>query len=120
MSYLSNHRLHFSLGYCEKVEVRGHKPIGHYGNGFKSGSMRLGRDAMVFTKSSGTMSVGFLSQTYLEEIKSDTVLVPIVTWNATTSILSVLTSVRHCTSANSDVERDNKYPFCVNKCQTLY
>ena len=88
----SNRRLHFSLGYCEKVEVRGHKPIGQYGNGFKSGSMRLGRDAMVFTKSSGTFSVGFLSQTYLEKIKSDTVLVPIVTWNATTSILSVLTS----------------------------
>ena len=74
------------------MEVRGHKPIGHYGNGFKSGSMRLGRDAMVFTKSSGTLSVGFLSQTYLENIESETILVPIVTWNATTRILSVSTS----------------------------
>ena len=26
-----------------KVEVDGIKPIGHYGNGFKSGSMRLGK-----------------------------------------------------------------------------
>jgi len=69
------------------VEVKGHKPIGHYGNGFKSGSMRLGRDAMVFTRSNGTMSIGFLSQTYLEKIKADTVLVPIVTWDAKTSIL---------------------------------
>uniref|UniRef100_A0A1I8FI41 BEACH-type PH domain-containing protein n=1 Tax=Macrostomum lignano TaxID=282301 RepID=A0A1I8FI41_9PLAT len=29
----------------------GHKPIAvHYGNGFKSGSMRIGKDAIVFTK----------------------------------------------------------------------
>lgn len=73
-----------SLGYCEKVEIKGHKPIGHYGNGFKSGSMRLGHDAMVFTRSNGTMSIGFLSQSYLEKIKADTVLVPIVTWDAKT------------------------------------
>jgi hypothetical protein len=55
------------------VEIDGHKPIGHYGNGFKSiisnllthllgGSMRLGKDALVFTKNLETMSVGFLSQ----------------------------------------------------------
>lgn len=29
------HRM-LSFGYCDKVEVNGHKPIGHYGNGFKS------------------------------------------------------------------------------------
>ena len=27
-----------------------HKPVGHYGNGFKSGSMRLGRDALVLSR----------------------------------------------------------------------
>ena len=76
-----------SFGYCEKVEMNGHKPIGQYGNGFKSGSMRLGKDALVFTKHTNTMSVGFLSQTYLEKLDAKTVLVPIFTWNRLTSIL---------------------------------
>lgn len=94
-----------------QVEVDGIKPIGHYGNGFKSGSMRLGKvtcltspiafnagltyswlyfnyqDALVFTKSTDTMSVGFLSQTYLFAINAVDVLVPIVTWDKEGNIL---------------------------------
>ena len=62
-------------------------PVGHYGNGFKSGSMRLGKDALVFTKQDSSQSVGYLSQTYLEIIKADTVLVPIVTWDKKPDIL---------------------------------
>jgi len=73
-----------SFGYCDKAEINGIKPIGHYGNGFKSGSMRLGKDAVVFTKQKETMSVGFLSQTYLKQIGSDSVIVPIVSWNTVT------------------------------------
>ncbi|XP_013400418.1 MORC family CW-type zinc finger protein 3 isoform X2 [Lingula anatina] len=71
-----------SFGFCEKVEINGHKPVGHYGNGFKSGSMRLGRDAIVFTKQEDTISVGFLSQTFLEMTNAETVLTPIVTWDS--------------------------------------
>ena len=78
-----------SFGYCEKVEIQGHKPVGHYGNGFKSGSMRLGKDAIVFTKHTDTKSVGFLSQTFLEKIKAETVLVPILTFDKKSSILSL-------------------------------
>ena len=55
-----------------------HLPIGHYGNGFKSGSMRLARDAIVFTASKKSASVGFLSQTYLEALKADCVFVPMI------------------------------------------
>ena len=58
-----------------------HHPVGQYGNGFKSGSMRLGRDALVFTKTETRWSLGFLSQTYLEKIKSNTIIVPMVTWS---------------------------------------
>lgn len=76
-----------SFGYCEKEEVNGLKPVGQYGNGFKSGSMRIGRDAVVFTKTVNTMSVGMLSQTYLEAINAETILVPIITWNRNTNIL---------------------------------
>ena len=55
-------------------------PVGHYGNGFKSGSMRLGKDALVLTKCQSSRSIAFLSQTYLESVKSDTIIVPIVSW----------------------------------------
>ncbi|KAH9504466.1 MORC CW-type zinc finger protein 3 [Bulinus truncatus] len=47
---MDNDHLHkmLSFGYCEKDELKkkSHLPIGHYGNGFKSGSMRLGKDAL--------------------------------------------------------------------------
>ena len=67
--------------------MNGHKPVGQYGNGFKSGSMRIGRDAVVFTKTENSMSVGMLSQTYLEAIDAETILVPIITWERNTNIL---------------------------------
>ncbi|KAF5903094.1 MORC family CW-type zinc finger protein 3, partial [Clarias magur] len=47
-------------------QTESHEPVGQYGNGFKSGSMRLGKDVIVFSKKHGIMCVGLLSQTYLE------------------------------------------------------
>eukprot|EP00079_Xenopus_tropicalis_P033504 XP_017947275.1 PREDICTED: MORC family CW-type zinc finger protein 3-like [Xenopus tropicalis] len=70
-----------SFGFSDKVEIHGHVPIGHYGNGFKSGSMRLGKDAIVFTKNESGMHVGMLSQTYLEKINVENILVPIISFN---------------------------------------
>ncbi|XP_059150178.1 MORC family CW-type zinc finger protein 3-like isoform X2 [Physella acuta] len=70
-----------SFGYCEKdMEKKKSvlKSVGQYGNGFKSGSMRLGNDALVFTICSQSGSVGFLSQTYLQAINADSVIVPIL------------------------------------------
>lgn len=65
-----------------------HKPVGHYGNGFKSGSMRLGRDALVLSRhgqgKDSIASVGLLSQTYLKGVKSETILVPTVSWSVVT------------------------------------
>ncbi|XP_052243721.1 MORC family CW-type zinc finger protein 3-like [Dreissena polymorpha] len=54
--------------------------IGKFGNGFKAGSMRIGDDAMVFTRCKTSTSIGLLSQTYLKAIKAKYVIVPIVTW----------------------------------------
>lgn len=71
----------FSFGFSEKSVMNGRVPVGLYGNGFKSGSMRLGKDAIVFTKNGETMSVGLLSQTFLEATKAEHVMVPIVTFN---------------------------------------
>eukprot|EP00105_Crassostrea_gigas_P033933 XP_019918081.1 PREDICTED: MORC family CW-type zinc finger protein 3-like isoform X1 [Crassostrea gigas] len=85
---LVQEKLHkmLSFGNCEKVAVGNHQPIGHYGNGFKSGSMRLGKDAIVFSRRMDVMSVGLLSQTYLKSIKVETVLVPIVSWDLPNSL----------------------------------
>ncbi|KAL6100931.1 morc3 [Pungitius sinensis] len=71
------HRM-LSFGYSDKVAVKGVAPIGMYGNGFKSGSMRLGKDAIVFSKSEKVSCVGMLSQTYLEKIGANQISVPIV------------------------------------------
>ncbi|XP_039144137.1 protein MICRORCHIDIA 6-like isoform X1 [Dioscorea cayenensis subsp. rotundata] len=54
--------------------------IGQYGNGFKTSTMRLGADVVVFSRSmsQGTQSVGILSYTSLRQIGCDDVIVPVV------------------------------------------
>ncbi|KAJ8352472.1 hypothetical protein SKAU_G00239480 [Synaphobranchus kaupii] len=79
LEYDKMHKM-LSFGYSHKKTIRGHVPVGQYGNGFKSGSMRLGKDAIVFSKTRHSMSVGLLSQTYLAAIKAEQILVPIVTF----------------------------------------
>ncbi|XP_019498587.1 PREDICTED: MORC family CW-type zinc finger protein 2 [Hipposideros armiger] len=58
--------------------------IGQYGNGLKSGSMRIGKDFILFTKKEDTMTCLFLSRTFHEEEGIDEVIVPLPTWNART------------------------------------
>ncbi|XP_031204946.1 ATPase MORC2B [Mastomys coucha] len=58
--------------------------IGRYGNGLKSGSMRIGKDFILFTKKEDTMSCLFLSRTFHEEEGIDEVIVPLPTWNTQT------------------------------------
>ncbi|XP_051878502.1 MORC family CW-type zinc finger protein 3-like [Pristis pectinata] len=80
MTPIKLHKM-LSFGFTNKTGNKNHLPIGVYGNGFKSGSMRLGKDAMVFTKNGGALSVGLLSQTYLEQINAQAIIVPIVPFN---------------------------------------
>ena len=55
-----------SYGFSDKEHNAGN--VGRYGVGFKSGSMRLGQDALVVTKSvEGTATVALLSRTFLDE-----------------------------------------------------
>ncbi|NWY34136.1 MORC2 protein, partial [Pheucticus melanocephalus] len=56
--------------------------IGQYGNGLKSGSMRIGKDFILFTKKDSTMTCLLLSRTFHEEEGIDEVIVPLPTWNA--------------------------------------
>ncbi|KAG9348790.1 hypothetical protein JZ751_029107 [Albula glossodonta] len=80
MEYDKMHKM-LSFGYSEKKAVKSHVPVGYYGNGFKSGSMRLGKDAIVFSKHKNSMTVGLLSRSYLEAIQAQHVMVPIVTFS---------------------------------------
>uniref|UniRef100_A0A8C3CY06 MORC family CW-type zinc finger 4 n=1 Tax=Cairina moschata TaxID=8855 RepID=A0A8C3CY06_CAIMO len=67
-----------SFGFTEKAEKRDLPACGSNGNGFQSGSMRLGKDAIVFTKNGGALSVGLFSQTYLEGVHAEEVVIPLV------------------------------------------
>lgn len=58
--------------------------IGMYGNGLKSGSMRIGNDMIIFTKKGSTMSCLFLSRTFHEEEGIDEVVVPIPSFDTAT------------------------------------
>ncbi|KAH9613029.1 hypothetical protein KSS87_017497 [Heliosperma pusillum] len=68
-----------SLGYSSKTS---NTTIGQYGNGFKTSTMRLGADVIVFSRSTksgqATQSVGLLSYTYLRLTGQDDVIVPMV------------------------------------------
>ncbi|XP_048564853.1 protein MICRORCHIDIA 6-like isoform X1 [Triticum urartu] len=68
-----------SFGFSDKQSG---SSIGQYGNGFKTSTMRLGADAIVFSrcmKGSGpTQSVGLLSYTFLAETGQKDVVVPMV------------------------------------------
>ncbi|NWX68298.1 MORC3 protein, partial [Alca torda] len=99
---MNSEKLHkmLSFGFSEKSAMNGRVPVGLYGNGFKSGSMRLGKDAIVFTKNGETMSVGLLSQTFLEVTKAEHVMVPIVTFN-NQHILSTVSERKIVESKNS-------------------
>ncbi|KAL5754543.1 hypothetical protein ACOSP7_022763 [Xanthoceras sorbifolium] len=68
-----------SLGYSTK---KTNTTIGQYGNGFKTSTMRLGADAIVFSRvthaSKATQSVGLLSYTFLQRTGQDDVIVPMI------------------------------------------
>ncbi|XP_021603097.1 protein MICRORCHIDIA 2 isoform X2 [Manihot esculenta] len=68
-----------SLGYSSK---KSNKTIGQYGNGFKTSTMRLGADVIVFSRASraskATQSVGLLSYTFLRKTAQDDVIVPMI------------------------------------------
>ncbi|XP_009396960.2 protein MICRORCHIDIA 2 isoform X1 [Musa acuminata AAA Group] len=68
-----------SLGFSSK---RLKTTIGQYGNGFKTSTMRLGADAIVFSRASRgscvTLSIGLLSYTFLRRTLKDDIFVPML------------------------------------------
>ncbi|XP_076367595.1 ATPase MORC2-like isoform X2 [Tachypleus tridentatus] len=58
--------------------------IGQYGNGLKSGSMRIGNDMILFTKKGSIVTSVLMSRTFLEEKNLEQVVVPIPSFHADT------------------------------------
>ncbi|XP_062213135.1 protein MICRORCHIDIA 6-like [Phragmites australis] len=73
--------------------------IGQYGNGFKTSTMRLGADVIVFTQNQNnwarTRSIGLLSYTFLMETGCDDVLVPTVDYRYDPTTASFTQMLRH-------------------------
>ncbi|KAL5791544.1 hypothetical protein ACOSP7_000138 [Xanthoceras sorbifolium] len=70
-----------SLGYSAKSKVA--NTIGQYGNGFKTSTMRLGADVIVFSRCCGkdgspTQSIGMLSYTFLRSTGKEDIVVPML------------------------------------------
>ncbi|XP_010250612.1 PREDICTED: protein MICRORCHIDIA 7 isoform X2 [Nelumbo nucifera] len=71
-----------SLGYSAKSKLA--NTIGQYGNGFKTSTMRLGADVIVFSRCHGkdgkspTQSIGMLSYTFLRSTGKEDIVVPMI------------------------------------------
>ncbi|XP_009697228.1 PREDICTED: MORC family CW-type zinc finger protein 4 [Cariama cristata] len=68
-----------SFGFMEKTVKRDHPSTGLYG--FKSGSMWLGKDAIIFIKTGGALSMGLLPQTDKDRVCTETVIIPLVSFS---------------------------------------
>ncbi|KAK7330507.1 hypothetical protein VNO77_24702 [Canavalia gladiata] len=90
-----------SFGFSEK---KSKIAIGQYGNGFKTGSMRLGADVIVFSCHLNNMiltqSIGLLSYTFLMQKQLDRIVVPMVNYkfNTSTGYSEILSDQEHYTT----------------------
>ncbi|XP_048136442.1 protein MICRORCHIDIA 6-like isoform X2 [Rhodamnia argentea] len=81
-----------SFGFSDKKEK---SAIGQYGNGFKTSTMRLGADVIVFSSHMEnrvlTRSIGLLSYTFLMQTGHDRIVVPMVDYefNASSKTLEM-------------------------------
>ncbi|KAK4803792.1 hypothetical protein SAY86_003609 [Trapa natans] len=73
--------------------------IGRYGNGFKTSTMRLGADVIVFSRhikdSITTQSIGLLSYTFLSRMGYDRIVVPMVDYEINPSMGTTKASCRY-------------------------
>ncbi|KAM7251450.1 hypothetical protein ACFE04_023333 [Oxalis oulophora] len=76
-----------SLGYSVKSKMA--NTIGQYGNGFKTSTMRLGADVIVFSRSKGkgqndaTQNIGMLSYSFLRGTGKEDIVVPMIDYTQT-------------------------------------
>ncbi|XP_071710948.1 uncharacterized protein [Rutidosis leptorrhynchoides] len=76
--------------------------IGRYGVGFKTGTMRLGRDALVLTQTTSSRSIARLSQSLNEE--NDYVEIPTVTYSIKGQYMELDTNIQTEASAKYNLK----------------
>ncbi|XP_071722803.1 protein MICRORCHIDIA 6-like [Rutidosis leptorrhynchoides] len=90
-----------SFGFSDK---KSQSAVGRYGNGFKTSTMRLGADVIVFSRHINervlTQSIGLLSYSFLTQTGHDRIVVPMVDYEFDTvsGTLKVLHGKEHVTS----------------------
>ncbi|KAI8016871.1 Protein MICRORCHIDIA 6 [Camellia lanceoleosa] len=98
-----------SFGFSDK---KSKSAIGQYGNGFKTSSMRLGADVIVFSRHlkgrKFTQSIGLLSYTFLTQTGHDRIVVPMVDYE-----------VNICTGKLETLDRCGKEHFMSNLSMLL-
>ncbi|MED6112898.1 hypothetical protein PIB30_065989 [Stylosanthes scabra] len=101
-----------SFGFSDK---KSKQAIGQYGNGFKTSTMRLGADVIVFSRhlNNGILmqSIGLLSYTFLVQQKLDRIVVPMVNYefNSSTGSLEILNGKDHFVTNLSLILRWSPY-----------
>uniref|UniRef100_A0A8C7ES83 MORC family CW-type zinc finger protein 1 n=1 Tax=Neovison vison TaxID=452646 RepID=A0A8C7ES83_NEOVI len=104
------------------------KFIGQYGNGLKSGSMRIGKDFILFTKKEETMTCVFFSQTFCEREGLTEVVVPIPSWLTRTrksvtddpqKLSTELSIIFKYSPFRNEAELMQQFDVIYGKCGTL-
>ncbi|XP_042532796.1 MORC family CW-type zinc finger protein 1 [Dipodomys spectabilis] len=104
------------------------KFIGQYGNGLKSGSMRIGKDFILFTKKEETMTCLFFSQTFCEREGLTEVVVPIPSWITKTresitddpqKFSTELSIIYKYSPFKNEAELMQQFDMIYGKCGTL-
>ncbi|XP_039807350.1 MORC family CW-type zinc finger protein 3-like isoform X2 [Panicum virgatum] len=90
MTYADLMRM-ISFGHKRPTDHR-EDQIGRFGIGFKTGAMKLGKDAIVLTQTSSSRSVAFLSQSFNEG--KDNVEIPVVAYRKEGQYMEVDLSVQ--------------------------
>ncbi|KAJ6799935.1 MORC family CW-type zinc finger protein 2B-like isoform X1 [Iris pallida] len=84
--------------------------IGRFGIGFKTGSMKLGRDVLVLTQTLSSRSVAFLSQAYNKN--KENLEFPIITYRKQGTFMEVDLDIQSESSANLNLNAIRKFsPF---------
>ncbi|XP_003500120.1 MORC family CW-type zinc finger protein 1 [Cricetulus griseus] len=104
------------------------KFIGQYGNGLKSGSMRIGKDFILFTKKEETMTCLFFSQTFCEKEGLTEVVVPIPSWTTRTrksitddpqKFFTELSIIYKYSPFKTEAELMQQFDMIYGRCGTL-
>ena len=106
-----------SFGFSDKEHVSGN--VGRFGIGFKSGSMRLADDVLILTKREGFAHCAMLSQSFLDAIGADDILIPMFSWQIAADGKYHATEPADATEWSSNMAIMDNYCFTKSEPELL-